>query len=432
MAGIDDTMQLRVGGQMAARPAVPSPVAPAAPTVSSSAAGSDALATLRWGLRKYAWLVLGCVFLVAVLAPVIAVLRPAQYDAETLVIAKQQGNSSPNILPRYGATLFEQGEVARAVAARFGDGGNFDTIVPNRVSLTAVQDSIVFRVVGHAASPTTAADIANVAADTFVGVLNAPGPEVGVFEIQGRATPPAAPTSPLASLKVLVPVSVGAGLVLGLALVTALLIVRRPVLEPADAERATGLPTLGTVTVPRAAATEFPEADEMSGLVQVCRRLLALQSPTIFLAHVGPAGPGRRQLVVAMCAVLGWVRTVRFVAAPELRAAVGTLVDGDQRPQPLPRPRGGPGLTLVDGDGMLDVVESFDAGSTVLVVPTGTSLRDVRSAAAEHLAGAHSAGIVLLRPGRRRGPRVSPTPVDPDPPTGRLAALGIRTPARHR
>lgn len=374
---------------------------------------SDALGILRWGLRRYAWLILGSVILLAAVGPLISILSPTMYDAESLVIAKQQGNSSPNILPRYGAVLFDQGEVARAVAAKFGDGDNFDSIVPRRVSLTADQDSIVFRVVGHDRSATTAADIANVAAEAFVGALNAPGPEVGIFEVQSKAVLPAAPTSPLASLTVVVPVSLGAGLALGLAIVTALLIIRRPVIEGSDAQRATGLPLFGTVSLPGTPGNDvLPGIDDISGLVQVCRNLLALRPHTIVVVNAGADDEDRRRISIPMAAVLGSARPVRFVSTPEVRARANTYIGHYRRPQPFPRNAGGEEptvLTVIDGEHSVDMLGLFGAGTTVLIVPSGISLQDLRSAAAEHLAGERDAGIVLVRDGGRRWGAMAPT-----------------------
>ena len=150
--------------------------------------GHDAVGVLRWGIRRYRWLFLACLLLGAVAAPFAASTLDKPADAEALIIA-QRLDMSPDALPRYGETLFDNGQVAEAVAAKFKDGTAFKDIVPNHVSLIADQDSIVFHVVGHDPDPKTAADIANTAAITFVQALNAPGVGVGSFALLGLAEP---------------------------------------------------------------------------------------------------------------------------------------------------------------------------------------------------------------------------------------------------
>src|SRR5829696_6898977 len=210
-----------------------------------SAAGTDAVGALRWGLHRYFWLVLACVALGAVIAPRAADRLENPVEAEALIIA-QRLDMDLVALPRYGEAVFDNGVVAQAVAARFPDVGPIEDIVPNKVSLVADQDSIVFRVIGHDVDPQTAADMANTAGEAFVPALNVTGVGAGLFALQSPATPPPAPEEPL-STRLALPVGLVAGLVLALALVSLVLIVRRPVIAAEDAEDVTGVPVLGTV-----------------------------------------------------------------------------------------------------------------------------------------------------------------------------------------
>src|SRR5688500_13157030 len=154
--------------------------------------GHDAVGVLRWGIRRYRWLFLACLVLGAAVAPVAASKLERPADAEALVIA-QRLDMSLTALPRYGETLFDNGQVAEAVSQKFSDAVALKDIVPNHVSLVADQDSIVFRVVGHDPEPKTAADIANTAAAAFVEALNAPGAGVAEFAVLSQAKPPPAP-----------------------------------------------------------------------------------------------------------------------------------------------------------------------------------------------------------------------------------------------
>src|SRR4051812_47595609 len=108
--------------------------------------GHDAVGVLRWGIRRYRWLFLACLLLGAVAAPYAASRLDKPADAEALVIA-QRLDMSLTALPRYGETVFDNGQVAGAVSERYKNAFAFKDIVPNHVSLIADQDSIVFRVV---------------------------------------------------------------------------------------------------------------------------------------------------------------------------------------------------------------------------------------------------------------------------------------------
>ena len=142
----------------------------------------------HWARRNRLLLVAWAV-IVAVAVPIALVTRDEPVaDREALVIA-QRLDMSLTALPRYGETLFDNGEVAEAVSQKLREGVAFTDIVPNHVSLAVDPDSIVFRVVGHDPDPKTAADIANTAAATFVQALNAPGVGVGSFALLSAAAP---------------------------------------------------------------------------------------------------------------------------------------------------------------------------------------------------------------------------------------------------
>src|SRR3954471_13025497 len=185
-------------------------------------AGTDAVGVLRWGLRRY-WVVFAaCLVVGAVVAPLAFLDRTTPAEAQALVLT-QRLDMDLTALPRYAETVFGNGQVEQAVSARFGDLVDGQAIIPDRVSVVAEQDSIMFTVIGRDHDPQTAADLANTAADAFVQALNAPGAGVGAFAVQTPARAPA-PTSSERSPVLVVSAGAVAGAVLGLALVTALLV----------------------------------------------------------------------------------------------------------------------------------------------------------------------------------------------------------------
>jgi len=365
------------------------------------AVGTDAVGVLRWGLRRYRALFLACLLLGTALGSFAVLQRDTTREAEALVLA-QRLDMDLTALPRYGQAVFNNGEVARVVATRFGDAGGFDDVIPDRVNVVAEQDSIVFRVVGRDADPKVAADIANTAADTFVDALNTAGTGVGTFSLQSRAEPPAEEGRAF-GLALALGVGVAAGLLLGLAVVSVLLVVRRPVVEGADAEEATGVPALGTVTVPRARKAGSARPEEFAGLIPVCRRLLALPTPTVMVVSRPQEEAVRKQLSVALGSVLGGIRNLRFVGSADLQDVVA---DRKAAEAPTTRQNGadvspGEALTLVDSSEPLDLVQPPHSTATILVIPEGMGSTALRAAVVEHLGGSAEARLLLVRRGRR-------------------------------
>jgi hypothetical protein len=374
-----------------------------------TAAGTDAIGALRWGLRRYGLLFLTCLVLGGVLAPAVALRSQAPLEAEALVIA-QRLDMDLVALPRFGEAVFGNGAVAQAVAADFGDLGDFDDIVPDRAYLEATQDSIVFRVIGRDRDPEVAAGIANTAADAFLQALNNAGVGVGTFALQSPAEPPADDGQRLNPV-VAVAAGIAAGLFIGLALVSLLVIVRRPVITPADAEEATGVTSLGTVRVPRARRGTVPPAQHFAGLIPVCRRLLALSLPTVLLLsrRRRREGRARADISVALAEVLMRVRRVHYVGeattpvterlgdavTEPVRGPVELSSDGD----PHPSLDGRPALTVVDGSEPMALLQPPETTVSVLIVPQGIGSAALRAAVVEHLGGSAEPRILLAKPG---------------------------------
>lgn len=352
---------------------------------------TDAIGVLRWGLRRYLGTFLAVGFGVAVLLPLLLLTRPATFDAEVLVVA-QRLDLGLVALPRYGEAIFDDGEVARRVAVQFGDGGDLEDVVPDRVSLLAEQDSVVMHVIGHDSDPVTAAAIANLAAEVFTASMNAPGEGVGAFAVQSRAVPPVESVEVIPALPYTVGIGLFGGIVLGLAVVSSILIARRPVVHVGDAASLTGFPVVGTVVVPRAGRGYEPSVEEIGGLVAVCRRLIALRAPAIRVVSTPDGEDQRRHLTTALLEI----------------ARLGT---SDARQNGSSRPS----LVLVDPAHPLEAVWLPDV-VTVLVVTEGTSAAALEAAVIEHLDDGGPAGLIMVRYGPRRSAREKgavPPPADP-------------------
>jgi capsular polysaccharide biosynthesis protein len=381
-------------------------------------AGTDAIGAFRWGLRRYALVFVLCLAAGTVLAPYWALHRKPPLDATAVVIA-QRLDMNLAALPRYGEAVFGNGEVAQAVGAKFGNLGQDKNVINDRVSLVTEQDSIVFQVIGHDADPETAAAIANTAATTFVQALNVPGVGVGAFQIQRSATPPSAKGSAVDTV-VAGAIGTAAGIVLGLAAVSFLLIVRRPVISDADVLEATGVPSLGTVTIPWTRRGRVARPAEFSGLVPVCRRLLALPTPTLVIVSRPRQERVRQKLSTALASVLGRVRDVRYVssedarrtieATPAATANAGRNDNGNGNGRKRARPAGRQRLTVIDSSEPMDLVQPPHLTATVLVARRGISGAALRAAVVEHLGGSAEARVLLVKRGRRARSVYRPEP----------------------
>ena len=365
------------------------------------AVGTDAVGMLRWGLRRYRLVFLVCLLLGGTLGPLAALQRNVPVEAEALVVA-QRLDMDLTALPRYGQAVFNNGEVTRAITARLGSDGSYDDVIPDRVQLVAEQDSIIFRVLGRDTDPKTAADIANTAAETFVDTLNEPGAGVGTFALQSAAMAPAARADTPDAL-LAIPIGICAGILLGLAVVCVLLVARRPVVDPVDAEEATGVTALGSVIVPRTPKGRIARPEDLAGLAPVCRRLLALPTPIVVLVSRPRDERVRQQLSVALANVLQRARRVRFVGSPNLREMVGEA-EAPVRPQgaqPASEADTSSSLTLVDSNEPLDLVQPPESTATVLVVWEGIGGAALRAAVTEHLGGSAEARLLMVKRGRK-------------------------------
>jgi hypothetical protein len=288
--------------------------------------------------------------------------------------------------------------MAQDVVADPSIGGDPANLVPDRLNVRVEIETAVFPVTGYSTDPTQAVQLANVGAAALVDELNRVGIGVGVFDVLSEAQAPR-PPSVLVHPATRALLGAGCGLLAGLAAITTLALVRRPVVGRQDGD----IPILGSVVLPSGGPGEHTGPRWVTGLGAVARALA--EAPQERIVLVGEAGTAeqRRHLIVLLALALAPARTMA-VEDDELRADVAARSE-----TPPAAPSGPPGprtqLVLVDGDGALEPPAGGRTG-TVLVVPTGIAQSDLNRLAAEYRPE-DLVGVVLVEV--RRSPRLPTT-----------------------
>lgn len=358
----------------------------------------DVLGALAWGLRRYAWVVATAVIVIGVLVPFGLSRSAPVYEAEAILAPnKQLAIPSLDALPRYGEVVFASGAVADSVREAFGL-STTTPVIPERVELVAEQDNVAFTVIGRSDTPDGAAELANTAAASFQLELNQTSDAVGYYIVLNAAEPPVSAQPRFAGGTLALAIGLLGGLIVGLALVTLLVVVRRPVLDPTAVEGVTSAPVLGRITLPRGGG-EVREHDAQ-GVAGLCRRLLASPSSVILLVSPRSAVSLRHRLTPVLTALLGHSRRVLAGRGGDQDLATQWR-QGVRRSGHKLRSAGGPGmrkfeLALVDGPTADERINRPDSSLMVLVVPEGIGLTALRKAADEYLDGGPT-GVVLVR-----------------------------------
>jgi len=250
--------------------------------------GSDALQVLEWGVRRYPWVLVLSIVVCAGLLPLVSILQRPTYAATSLVVARS-AEVDLAALPRYGQAVFDDGTVARQVGQVLGVSST--DVVPSIASVEAIQDSVVFRVVGRSGSPERAARISNVAARAFVRRLNVPGAGVGDFIIQSKASRPNKPEPAVPGLPYSPLLGGAAGVFIGVGVIGLMLLVTRPVIDGVSAAALAGVPLLATLKVRRPEGESSIGREDVAGLAYLGRQLRAIGSDAVFLVDP-PGWPG--------------------------------------------------------------------------------------------------------------------------------------------
>lgn len=364
--------------------------------------GDDSSA-LMWGLRRYALPLMALILSVAVAAVAGAqwLRSNAGYTASALVIATELQVRQEQ-LPRLGESVFNSGSVARDVAGTLPT-ADHRTLVPDRISLDPIPETIAFHVRGHSDDPAEAARLANVAAGAFVDALNSAGAGVGVFRLQDPAfVPLERDVSPIVGT-VAGMLGLAVGGLLAASVLSLLIAVRGPVLTPTAAVAATGLPLLAVVTLPR-------RRRGRAGTLGIRNLLTALpELPASLVELAGPRGSERARREVLE--LLRRSPAPRPVPGAGARRVIVTDVAGvEEIALRLPGAPVGP-----DHD--------EPVASVVMVVPEGASAASVRDVVRGFLPE-ELAGAVFLRRRSTAGPAAAAevsTKDDPAPVPQRTA-----------
>jgi hypothetical protein len=352
---------------------------------------------LTWAVRTYAWILVMFGLLFAAGTLVVAPVTPT-YQSSALVVAREIAVER-EVLPRLGVAVFASGEVAAAVAGDPAVNGDVDGLIPDRLSVVAAEDSIVFVVQARDDDPTDAARLADLAAAAFVEELNLGGAGVGEFALQAEAVVPNRPLPELGNPQRAVLGAV-AGLLVGLGLVTLLAAARRPVLTGEDVAEAAGVPMLGSLQMALLPPAAYPGQFAAEGLATLARRLASVPAGRLLLIAPRSAASVRRRVYVLVAVALGLLRTLRLDAPEELleavrehrRAVEDTRPDG-QRPV---RDTDAGELVLTDegsGPSMIDPVRT--ALTVVAFARRGVSRRRLRILTSGYVDG-EVLGVVLV------------------------------------
>ncbi len=345
--------------------------------------GSDVLTTLMWGLRRYAWLVVLFVAGIGVLVPVIQSREPAVYEARAQVgpyTALTITNLAP--LPKISDSVFTNGSVADAVRQALKAPPDTD-VIPSTVQLVTAQDNLILEVVGRANRPETALKVADTAASALAIELNKYEKPVANFTVQHKAVVSSRPATKIAGGYLSIAVGLVAGLVAGVGAVALLLVLRRPVVDSAAAEDATGVPVLGRVRLPRSGGEL--DASDLMGIGLLCRRILSAGHRVVYAA--GPARAHVEQLSDSMTEFMERVRTT----AAERPETNGSGPDAAAGVSPRTAE-----IVVLNGPSLEQWARVPDESSmTLLAVPEGITTRALRNLADEHFTGT-PAGIVLV------------------------------------
>jgi hypothetical protein len=334
--------------------------------------GSDVFATLTWGLRRYAALVLAMVLALGVLVPLLLSQRADVYQA-TAQVGPSAKLELPNTdpLPRIAESVFNNGAVEAAIRRQFRQPtGN---VIPSEVRLIAAQDNLVLEVQAHAPTAVQAIQIANAAAAAFVFELNKYTNSVAPFVLAHGANL-AKKVPKIAGGSASVALGLVAGLLGGIALVGLVLVIRRPVVEMSTAHDVTGSPVIGRIRIPR----HGPQDSDDRAIGLLCRRLLTTSASAIHVA--APTHAQAEQVAGVMNEVFG-----RMPPMPR------------QHPK---RPGGNGGVAPMPKVSAPERADEWicapdDKAYTVLLAPQGISTRRLRLFAEAHDTGA-ATGVVMV------------------------------------
>lgn len=365
----------------------------------------DVLQTLRWGLRKYAWVIVLLAVAAGAVLPILRAQSETFYEATATVQANTLTLSNSDALPKTGEGIFNNGAVADQTR-RVLDGDASTVVIPRFVELVAEQDSTLFQVVGRNADPDTAEKTANDAAAVFAREMSTSASAVGTFYVQHSAELSPTPVSRFGGGLTLL-IAPLAGAVAGVGLIMLLLIWRQPVLGAASAEEITGTRVLGQITLPH--DRRQLDRGTVAGLAGLARRLLSGGYSHMLLASPPRTDATRAQLLVGLERVLAGTREVRVLRGQGAAVSFDRHTGDEQRRRPgdTEAHTSRSPLFLIDEPTVQDRALRPESAIMTLVVPEGIGAGALRRAAEEYLDGDPMGVVLVRREGRGRRPRSS-------------------------
>lgn len=367
---------------------------------------------LKWAAAHYGWAV--ALFAVAggLLATQIQFAGGGSTFEAAAVVTARELVIGTDEFPRTAAAIFNAGEVAR-IAVEMAE-VDYDAVdlIPDRVRLEPVENTVVLRVVAIDGDAQVAAALANGAARALVIELERLGAGVGEFGVHTTATVPQAPIAgpPIPS----VIIGILAGLVFGVGLVGLALAIRRPVIDGATAAGLTQLPILGTMALSSLDATGdlrsipqldgitanvFPDGNERRYLVGLNVRRVNLRLLGIVLVR-SLAQSGNKAALVG-------TRVTREVFGTDTEEEFLVTDEAEAPPRSAQTPTVVLGRFLPEGDND----PPLPSDGSILVVGKGAPARRL-AAVVDELHGTNFVGIILLKPlgwrdiQRRNNPQV--------------------------
>lgn len=358
----------------------------------------DALTRLWWAIRRYA---VPMVLVVAASALALALLLPSdpadEYRASALVVANNVDGISAEHLPRMAEAVFTGQYVPREAVESGGLPFTPEEFVEDHAEIETFDGTVVIRVNGRADDPELSARIANAGATALVTQLNEIGPDIAQFSVLESAQAPGDPAEE--GLRIPMPLlGLLLGLVLAGGLLMLLLAVRRPVMNPRQAQTLTQVPLLGSLRVSRAGSLDAPADAE--GIVGLSDRLFPQghEATTVLTADGASLRSQVSLLLARTLASVGPVclipandvhgRRIRRVAESDDRIHTFEDVQRERRAMPI----------VVDGAGGLPM-ELTRCARSILFVSEGISRRGLDEHVQRFQTGEIS-GLVWVR---RRG-----------------------------
>jgi len=367
--------------------------------------GGDAVGRLGWGLRRHAGLVVALLGLIVVVAAASTRPGPKRYRATVLVVAKKL-ELRPEQFPRFGEAVFATGAVAQDTADHDGLDLTPEQLIPGRVSMQPIQDTIAYRVNAVDRSATNAAGLANAAAAAFVSQLNKAGDGVGVFYVQDFARVPTKPIPPTRTMPTAVVMGLVAGAALSLGIVSLLLIVRDPVTSAEDAAATIGAPVVSVLKMPSFPATRVPAPRDVGGLAVTVRRLFPLEEKTCVLMSCEGAERPRSKVALLLAGVAAQADEVCVITStdrPTERLYRRWAGRSRVRWNPVELPDDA--VVIIDGPSLGGDYDTPDMsamfGTQVLVVQEGVPRR-VLDQAGEQILPGDLKGLLFVVKRRRR------------------------------